>query len=129
MRAILIDTFNKEVKEVDLPMEANAFMKEIRSLLRTDAVNMIRNNELLTVMLDGAAVIKGSPAFWSGLCLDCPIYGNALLVGRSPFTDAYEDLYRMYTLENHKSDIKWCDEQTAEQYRGPAIAFALQNRS
>ena len=125
MRAIFIDSFRQVLEEIDLPLEVGAFQQRIRGLLQTDTIHIVHSNELLTVIVDGAAAAKETPAFWSGLTEDWPMYGNVICVGRNPITREMEDLYELYTFENFQ--VKWCDATTTEHYRKIVLEFARTN--
>jgi hypothetical protein len=122
MRAIYIDAFNKELKEIDLPNEPDAFLKETQFLLKTDNPNIIHSNELLTVLFDKHAASKDSPSFWSGLMEELPLFGNVICVGRNPITQQMEDLHELYKFENFQ--VKWCDEETTERFRKTVVEYA-----
>jgi hypothetical protein len=106
MRAILIDPFQKQMQEIDLSVEVGVFQQQVRTLLKTTNPQIIHANELLSVIYDETAHWKETPAFWSELLKDSPLFGNVLCVGRNPISKNWEDLYRLYEFENFK--VKWC---------------------
>lgn len=127
MRAILIDAFQEKLEEIYLPVEVNAFQSEIRSLLKTDTPRIIHSNELLTVIFDEDAHWKETPAFWSNLMDEQPMFGNVICVGRNPITKIIEGLYELYQFENF--NVRWCDFEETGRYQKVVREFAKNNRT
>ena len=127
MRAILIDAYNQQMDEIDLPINVSAFQEKLRTLLKTDQPKIIHSNEVLTVIFDEDAIWKDTPAFWSGLIVDVPMFGNVICVGRHPVTKELEDLCEFY--EFGSFNVKWCDVDAVLHYRKVVREFAKSNRT
>jgi hypothetical protein len=129
MRAILIDAYKKAVTDIELPKEVNGFQQALGVLLKTDQPKIIHSNEILTVILDEEAHWKDTPAFFSPLMEEVPMFGNIICIGRNPITKEMEDLYEEFECENFIGVINWCDPVETLRYRQIVRDFARTNRT
>jgi hypothetical protein len=126
MRAIFIDAFNQKIEEINIPIEVQAFQREVRRLLRTEHWEIVRAKVMLTVIIDELALSKDTPSFWVDFLSDFPIFGNVICVGRHPFTQVMEDLDDVFSID--KFFARWCDMSTTENYKKIIWEYIKTNR-
>lgn len=126
MRALLIDGFDQVMKEIDLPIEAAVFHKQVKQYLNTEKIDSIHPDKLLTILFDPLAFAQaGIPGFLLGVLEDFPLFGNVICIGRNPVTYQVEDLPKEFTPDYFS--ITWYDAMASEECRKRAMQIGIDN--
>ena len=108
MRAIKIDPANRTIEEIELVVDPNRSLSELRSIIGTDELELIPRAKSFNLLADLHGEQK--PSF--GFCdLDEPvIHGVAVVLGGTP--------RRLRTLHENKASfdmiVDWRNEQGAQ---------------
>ena len=108
MRAIRIDPANKTIEEIELAVDPNRSLSELRAIIGTDELELIPLDKSFNLLADLHGEQK--PSF--GFCdLDEPvIHGVAVVLGGTP--------RRLRTLHENKASfdmiVDWRNEQGAQ---------------
>lgn len=100
MKAILIDSKNKEVKEVEFN-KGEDNLQQMYALIDCCMVELIRLNETNDIWIDEEGMYSGNPTFMFGSAI---LYGNGLVLGNNNGGEIEEPTI---SIEYIKSKVKF----------------------
>jgi hypothetical protein len=123
MRALLINTVDRRVEPVVLPMDLESYKREVNRLLNCNShIYSISTDKTNQLIADEDCLLNESNIAFHSSFFKRPLFGNVLIIGRDPATGNKTDLPA--TVNVLTIQVDFCSEEDSSRYRLEAVEYA-----